>query len=232
MTSEKIIANIERYVNGLSNEERQMYENALTHTEAENRELKEIFSIIGLAEIVQTLKREMREKALKEANGGSYVKRSKLIAKLLDKMNDSRQELKKAWYEEINGEKMQCCLVGGFYGYAFKNPLDLPITEEAENPFTLQRVIPDYSGFEKLDITKSLAEFKTELKLHKAKKDRTPCYIEVNEKWYSTEYLINVIEGLGGNVVMYQNPNKLYLDIFESENGLAVLMPARPPKTK
>ena len=75
-----------------------------------------------------------------------------------------------------------------------------------------------------------IAEIKTTLKLHEAKKDKNECVIELNGKYYNAEYFINVVDGLGGNVKLYQNSNKMEVDICTSENGLAVLFPMRKPK--
>ena len=67
-------------------------------------------------------------------------------------------------------------------------------------------------------------------KLHKAKKDKKDCVIELNGKYYNAAYFINVVDGLGGNVKLHQNSNKMAVDIFTSENGLAVLCTMRKPK--
>lgn len=226
MNKEKIIAGIEKYVETLSDTEKNMYKQSMNKfTLTENKEAKAIYPILELTYIVQALKQEIKEQAQKETNGGNYVKRSKLVTKLLGKCY--REEFKKAWYEEINGEKMQCCIIDGFYAYMFKNALDIPeIETEAENKYTVKKLLPDYKNFDSCEI--DIAEAKTALKLHKAKKDKTRHLTEINGKFYTTEYLINVVEGLGGSVKMYQSDNSVKPDILESENGLAILCPVKP----
>lgn len=233
MTNEKIIANIERYISTVSKEQQQHFIQGLEMAEKEHKPVKECFSAVSepifeLAEIVQELKREIKEKAQKETNGNSFVKRSKHITKLLSKC--WQEKYQQGFYEEINGVKMQCCLIDGFYAFAFNSELDIPMIEEGkESPFTLTKVIPEYEDFEIIDF--DIAEIKTTLKLHKAKKTKTDCVIEVNGKYYNAAYLVNVVDGLSGDVKLYQNTsNANAIDVFTSENGLAVLCPMRKPK--
>ena len=68
MTNEKIIANIERYISTVSKEQQQHFEQALEIAEKEHKPVKKYFSAVSepifeLAEIVQELKREIKEKA-------------------------------------------------------------------------------------------------------------------------------------------------------------------------
>ena len=102
------------------------------------------------------------------------------------------------------------------------------LAENEKAQSTLKYVFPEYKDFGVIDF--DIAEIKTTLKLHKAKKDKNECVIELNGKYYNAEYFINVVDGLGGNVKLYQNSNKMEVDICTSENGLAVLFPMRKPK--
>ena len=232
MTNEKIIANIERYISTVSKEQQQHFEQALEIAEKEHKPVKKYFSAVSepifeLAEIVQELKREIKEKAQKETNSNSFVKRSKLITKLLSKC--WQEKFQKGFFEEIDGAKKQCCIIDGYYAFAFNDELDIPMLAENEKAqFTLKNVLPEYKDFEVIDF--DIAEIKTTLKLHKAKKDKNDCVIELNGKYYNAEYFINVVDGLGGNVKLYQNSNKMEVDICTSENGLAVLCPMRKPE--
>ena len=229
MNNEKIIANIERYISTVSKEQQQHFEQALEIAEKEHKPVKECFLAISepifeLAEIVQELKQEMKENAQKETNGNSFVKRSKLITKLLSKC--WQEKFQKGFFEEIDGAKMQCCIIDGVYAFAFNDELDIPTQDTS--PFTLTKVIPEYKDFEVIDF--DIAEIKTTLKLHKAKKTKTDCVIEVNGKYYNAAYFINVVDGLGGNVKLHRNPTYIATDVFTSENGLAILCPMRKPK--
>lgn len=225
MNKERIIANIEHYISVLSNEEKAEYIKAFEYTIDENKKAKEIYPIVALAEIVQELERELKEQAQKEAKGNTFVKRSKLITKLLDKSYNEKYA--KGFIEEINGEKMICCIIDGFYCFALYD-IDIPMLAEGEKAqFTLSKILPDYKSFAVCDF--DIADIKTALKLHKAKKDKTKCVTEINGKYYDTSYFINVIDGLGGDIKMYQNSSPVAADIFESENGIALLMPCRAP---
>lgn len=225
MNKERIIANIEHYIGILSNEEKAEYIKAFNYTIDENKKAKEIYPIVALAEIVQTLELELKEQAQKETKGNTFVKRSKLITKLLDK--SFSEKYKKGFYEEINGEKMVCCLIDGYYAFMLYD-IDIPMLAEGEKAqFTLSNILPDYKSFTVCDF--DIADIKAALKLHKAKKDKTKCVTEINGKYYDTGYFINVIDGLGGDIKMYQNSNPIAADVFESENGLALLCPCRKP---
>ena len=97
-----------------------------------------------------------------------FVKRSKLINKLLQKSEGYRIDFKNAFYNEVYGVKMQCAIIDGNYGFCFKNDLDLPMTTSTIN---FERVLPEnWRAFEKCEF--DLAEIKTTLKLSKAKKER------------------------------------------------------------
>ena len=102
------------------------------------------------------------------------------------------------------------------------------LAENEKAQFTLKNVLPEYKDFEVIDF--DIAEIKTTLKLHKAKKNKNECVIELNGKYYNAAYFINIVDGLGGNVKLYQNSNKMEVDICTSENGLAVLCPMRKPE--
>lgn len=229
MNKEKIIANIESYVKTLREKEQIYYFSGLEN--AGETPIKKAYQntpepIFELAEIVQELKREIKEQAQKEAKGNTFVKRSKLITKLLEKSYNER--FKKGFIEEINGEKMKCCIIDGFYAFMLYD-IDIPMIAEGERQdFTVKKAMPDYKNFEICDF--DIADIKTVLKLHKAQKDKTKCVVEINGKYYDAKFFIDVIDGLGGDIKMYQNPNKVAADIFESENGIALLMPCRAPK--
>ena len=228
MNKENIIANIERYVKTLREKEQIYYFSGLEN--AGDTPIKQAYKntpepIFELAEIVQELKKELKDQALKETKGNNFVKRSKLITKLLAKSYN--EQFKKGFYEEINGEKMKCCIVDGFFAFMLHD-IDIPMkAADEKQPLTLKRILPDYKSFKvcEFDIT----EIKAKIKLHKAAKNKERCLVELNNKYYDANYFVSVIDGLGGDITMYQNANPVYCDVFESENGLAILMPCRKP---
>ena len=231
MKNEKIIANIEAYIATLDSEKQQMFKKTLEQAENERKAVKKLFAaecapLLELAEIVQELKAEMKQAEQKAAGGASLVKRTKLLNKLLSKC--FRENFQKAFYEEIKGEKMQCSIIDGFYAFMLRNALDVPIDNGGS--FAISRCLPDYRDFG--ECSYDIAEIKTALKLFKAKKDKTErfCSIEINGRFYNAEYLINVVEILGGDVKMYHDAKSLNAAVFESENGIAILMPCKPPK--
>ncbi len=232
MTNEKIIATIEKYVESLNDEDRKAYNMAFDISRKDIVPIKDFFDkvgipVFGLAMIVQELEQEMKKAAQKKVGGSSYVKRTALINKLIAK--NTREELRKGWFEEIEGERMQCFLVNGYMAFAFRNTVDAPMNE-TDNPFTLMKVLK----CRKEDLTEceyDIADIKMQLKLHKARKEKGICEIKVGTKYYDAQYFVNVIEGLGGDVIMLQDSDSWNrMDIFKSENGLAILMPIRPTK--
>lgn len=225
MKHEQIIANIERYVATLDSEMQQMFNKSLEQAENERKAVKKLFSaecapLLELAEIIQELKAEMKQAELKAAGGASLVKRTKLLNKLLAKCN--REICRSGFHADIRGEKMQCSIIDGFYAFMFRQDLDIPMQQST--PIAIGKCIPDYSNFTKCEF--DLAAIKTALKLSKAKKE-TRCRIEINGREYDAAYLINVIEILGGDITMYHDANGITAAVFESENGLAILMPLR-----
>lgn len=237
MKNENIIANIEKYVATLDSVKQKDFAYFMKTAETERKSPKKAFAeaikydvanpLIELAEIVFELKAEMKQAEQKAAGGASLVKRTKLLNKLLSKCY--RNEFKKAFYEEIKGEKMQCSIIDGFYAFMLRNALDVP-TNENGGSVTISRCLPDYRDFG--ECSYDIAEIKTTLKLFKAKKDKTEsfCLIKINGRYYNAEYLINVVEILGGAVKMYHNAKNINAAVFESENGIAILMPCRAPK--
>lgn len=228
MKTEKIIANIEKYVNTLNAGGKNDYMQALKTAEERHQPVKECYKnfpdpILELVEIVQELKQELKEKALKETQGSTYLKRSKLVSKLLAKC--PREDMQKAFNQKVCGEDMQCCIIDGYYALAFRNPLDLPMAESGG--FTIEKVIPDYSYFNAVEY--DIAEVKATLKLHKVEKKKGNCIIKINKKFYNAQYFCNVVEALGENVTFYQGENPLGMDVFENKNGIATLCPVRPP---
>ncbi len=229
MTNETIIAEIEQYISSLNDDDKSLYSKAFELSDRTAKPIKDLktncfFPLFNLAAIVQELKQEIKETELKKAGGNSIIKRTKLIKSLLAKC--SKEDFRKGWFDEIENEKMQVCIIDGYYGFAFKNALDIFMDNSPK--FAFKQAIPDYSNFEQIEF--DIADIKIKLKLHKAKKDKTTCLIQIKDKWYSAKFFIDVVDGLGGNVVMYQNPKANGIDVFKSENGIAVLCPARPPK--
>ena len=227
MKKETIIALIDEYVSSLNDSAKKDYTALFDVSNRENKSIKQVFkdypnAIRNLAIIVQELEQELKDEATKQSKGGSHLKRSKLVAKLLSKCYND--EWKNGFFEEINGEKMQCCVIDGIYGFAFRNPLDIPINDFP--PCTLKNMLPDYNNFEKCKF--DIADIKAQLKLHKTKKDKTPLKIQIGIKFYNAQYFINCVDGLGGDITLYQNPKVKCIDIFESENGIALLAPLRP----
>lgn len=227
MKKETIIALIDEYVGSLDDNEKEVYEHYFELSNREGEPIKDLFkngrlSLGNLAQIVQELERELKEESLKQSKGGSYLKRSKFVAKLLSKCYNDKW--KNGFFEEINGEKMQCCVIDAIYGFAFRNPLDIPINDFP--PCTLKNILPDYNNFEKCEF--DIADIKAQLKLHKAKKDKTPLKIQIGLKFYNAQYFINCVDGLGGDITLYQNPKVTGIDVFEIENGIAILAPLRP----
>ena len=243
MTPEKIIANIENYISTLTPAEQELCETCLNVAESSCTNVKDIPSIkdsilkhhpvLELVEIIQELKRDIKEKMQKSTKGKSFVTRSKKLTKLM--LKNTRESYKKAVIEEINGIEMQCCVVdGGFYAFVLKEHLDVPMftPEESKNynnefhSGEFKNCIPPYEDYKTVEF--DIANIKAKLSLHKAKKDKTVCRIEIDGTIFNAEYFVNVIDILGENVTMYKHPTKINeMVVFENNNGIGILCTMR-----
>lgn len=224
MNKQAIIAGINNYVLSLSKDDQKAYKYAL------DCGLSYGYPVAELAGIVQALTQEIKESEQKKTMGSSYTRRSKLAAKLL--LTNDQERFKKAFTMNIHGESMQCIMVNGVYAFMLKSMVDVPMFTEKEKPFVeLERVIPkDYKQYNTYEY--DLADMKTKLKLHKTQKDKfqrkKTCVFGHNGKYYNMEFFANIIELLGDGATWYKNENNKGIDVFENENGIAVLCPINP----
>lgn len=234
MKAEMIVAKIEEYINSLSREDREAYDGVMAIKAKHPQESVSTFAnalgspILNLAVIVDELRQEIKEAAIKQTKGNSTLQRIKKINKYLSKNDDSRPQIKKAW---IENEKM--CITNGFTGFMFNEALDGVVVGD-QTDFNLSKCFPDESTYK--EITLDIADVKSKIKLHKAKeagkkaKDKTAYQYIIDGHYYNAEYLVDAYEILGGDIVFKQNDNVFHPAIMENENGKAVVLPIRPPK--
>lgn len=243
MTPEKIIANIENYITTLTPAEQELCETCLNVAESSGTNVKDIPAIkdsifkydpvLELVEIIQELKCDIKEKMQKSTKGKSFVTRSKKLTKLM--LKNTMGSYKKAVIEEINGIEMQCCIVdGGFYAFVLKEHLDVLMftSEESKNynnsfhSGKFKNSIPPYKDYKIVEF--DIADIKAKLSLHKAKKDKTVCEIEIDGTIFNAEYFVNVIDILGENITMYKHPTIINeMVVFENDKGIGLLFPRR-----
>lgn len=187
-------------------------------------------ALARLDDLTAALYDDIKKAELKKTKGNDFVKRSELIRKLLVKTNPFKTEFQKAWKETINGDIYQIAMMNGYYCFAFKNPLDLPEHTANDKPCNAERFFTRPTELEEIKI--DVAEIKTAYKLHKATKTKDRHITKIGQKYFDSEYILNIVSALGENITIYQTTNKLNFDFFENENGTALLMPVRPPKNE
>lgn len=239
MTPEKIIANIENYISLLPQSEQELYSEYLRLAETNYQSVTEIPCVknsilkhdplLELVEIVRELKRDIKEKMQKNTKGKSFVQRSKKLTKIISHKSNI-EKFAKGWIEEIKGEQLQVSSYCWCYAFLLKEHLDIPMFTEQEKQeygYYMKNIIPPYKT-EYKPIEFDIADIKAKLTLHKAKKNKDVCKIEIDGAIFNAEYFVNLVEILGENVTIYKRPfRRLGVVVFENDNGIGLLVPIR-----
>lgn len=211
MNNEKILVAMELYIASL--------------TEAE----RSAFNQSELGKVKEELHRENEENARKKLKGSDFVKRSKRLSKILAGC-DAFAGNNTAWSIDFHGEKKQCVVPCGAYGFMFNEPLDLP-TDETINRLDMNKFFDvDFSQFieQKVNFSEVKTQynaFRKSLTPKQRKNKLNRCVVQIGDKYFNAEYLIDTMEVLGGNITFYQHKNQRQYDILVSENGSAVICP-------
>ncbi len=220
MKTEKIIAEIEEYVKSLDTAEQDFFFKCSNDLTAKKGSLP----LINLAVLVRDLKQELKQECAKSEKGASFASRQKLLQKLILKNPDRMSQYQKGVYADIKMERMQTFIINGHYAMAFHadSIFDIETVENQKEWLDLNTVFPkDTDSYNQVNY--DISNIKALAKLIKSKKQKYP--VRIGDAWYNAEYFLNVVKILGGNVKMMQSNNPLLPAYFESENGIAILLP-------
>lgn len=190
--------------------------------------------IAYLAAIAYKMKSLVKEQEQKTTKGKSFVQRSKYVSKLL--AGNEKEIIQKGFYRNIKGENKQVICINGIYAIVFNQPLDIPVFEGNENEVKGLNVAPFFNDVNMnnfADLEFDIADIQSKIKIynatHKTKKEREKLALYKNGKYFSACRLSEVFNCLGGNnIKWYFDHNVKSFDIFENENGIAVLLPLNP----
>lgn len=193
-----------------------------------------------LTDLLNALQIEYRHEEAKKKGGNIALKRQKIAEKILkqNQKDGMKEQFFKCWIEEIDGEKMQ--FFGNQYYIialkeAFKTSAETEteakkITFKAGKFFDKSQYALNQIDFDLTEIKQYLAQFKAEQKQKPPKQRENRCVIpfgNIADRGYNAEFLIDIIEALGTDVVFYQNQNSNGISIFEAEAGTALICPCR-----
>lgn len=228
-----IITALNMYVDTLSKEEQDLYN--------QSKEKNIYLGNIGIiAKLASELEKDYKAEETKKKGGNELLKRQKLFEKLLKEVQKEngniRPQFNKCWIEKINGQPMQI-FCNKYYIIALNENyfVDVPTEKELKDGFRAEKFfIPikqkqnlNRQDFDLSEIKMQRAQFKAEQKNIPPKKRIKKHLVDIGNSSYNSQYFINCVEALGKNSVFYQNQNILGMSYFESEIGIAGLLPCR-----
>lgn len=225
-----IISALNTYVNTLTEEEQDLYR--------QSKEKNIYLGSIGvIAKLTSELENDYRAEETKRKGGNTLLKRQKLFEKLLKQNKDNiREQMRKCWVEEINGEPMQIWC-NGYYFIALNEEymVDVPTVKDLQPQFfTVGNLIKDLTSREMDKMDFDIAEIKLKINDHKAEQKQKPakmrdnrCLFDLGNARYNAEYFINVVSALGDDVEFYQGKKSIDPGFFKSEIGMAYLLPCK-----
>lgn len=161
----------------------------------------------------------------KGGNGNRYKAALRLAKRCVKELN-----YKPALAGAVNYERGQY-ICNGYCAAIFDTPFDgLPMAEKVDNPFDIEKAIPQ-SVHNLVEVSvPDVAELRTHLKVKKAerKKNKGGYYLEdIGENTYNLEYLIDVIEATEPERA-YLVPLGKYSSIyFEGDGTRGIVLPLR-----
>ena len=170
---------------------------------------------------------ELRDRELRTSKGSSYVSRCRKFNKLLQ--NNSKRlngRYNKAW--RYNGQQVITNTVGTVVWFLSKE-LDIPTVSENDESWAKNVDFIRYDDTKSVEISCPLEEIRACYKTFKASHDRgTKCVIELGNKLYNAEYVLQAAELLGGEIKVYEKPEGYGIPLsIQSENGIAVVYPIK-----
>lgn len=178
--------------------------------------------IYYIIELYKNALKELSEEATKKARGSSFISLSKKVQKELEKQ--AREHLRLAWFENINGEDMQCFITReASILFCLRDPLDLP--QDYEPQINASRLLPRSSTLDEISANYSeiIATCKT---MPKSERKKTP--VKIGCKHFMPELIIHAFEILGGIDKHEQTAHRFSGDIIHGARGFAFILPCRP----
>lgn len=168
---------------------------------------------------------ELRDRELRTSKGSYYVSRCRKFNKLLQK-NSKRFDgrYSKAW--RYNGEQVITNTQGTVVWFLSKE-LDIPTVSENTESWAKNVDFIRYDDTKSVEIACPLDEISACYKTFKASHDRdTRCVIQLGNKLYNAEFVLQAVELLGGEITVYEKPQGYGIPLsIQSENGIAVVYP-------
>lgn len=180
-----------------------------------------------LVELLYDACAELRDRELRTSKGVSYVSRCKKFNKILEansKRLDGRYS--RAW--RYNGEQVITNTQGTVVWFLSKE-LDIPTVPENTNSWAKNVDFIRYDDTKSIEIACPLAEISACYKTFKASHERdTRCVIQLGNKLYNAEYVLQAAELLGGEITVYEKSEGYGIPLsIQSENGIAIVYPIR-----
>lgn len=173
---------------------------------------------------------ELRDRELRTSKGVSYINRCRKFNKILQ-MNSKRLDgrYNTAW--RYNGEQVITNTQGTVVWFLSKE-LDIPTVSENTESWAKNVDFIRYDDTKSVEIACPLAEISACYKTFKASHDRdTRCVIQLGNKLYNAEYVLQAAELLGGEITVYEKPEGYGIPLsIQSENGIAVVYPIKKAK--
>lgn len=170
---------------------------------------------------------ELRDRELRTSKDVSYAGRCKKFNKLLE-ANSKRLGgcYTKAW--RCNGEQVITNTQGTVVWFLSKE-LDIPTVSEHTERWAKNVDFIRYDETKSVEIACPLEEISVFYKVFKASHDRdTRCVIQLGNKLYDVQYILQAAELLGGEITVYEKPERYDIPLsIQSENGIAVVYPIK-----
>lgn len=178
---------------------------------------------------------EIAKETAKAIGGATAIKRRAAALKYLKAVDDAKPTLQNSWLTDRNDTTYQC-FMNGYTAFMLAHHIpELPRLERDEwHQSTEDNVLFNSETFyvdNRIEFEVNVAELKTKLAIHKGeykgKRNRPACLITIGAQCYNVEYLLEIINILGGNIRWYQPEKATGIALVESENGKAILCPVR-----
>lgn len=168
--------------------------------------------------IIDACKLDIALQSAKDTGGTSKAQRVKKALAYIKKID--RPNMAGTF---MNGECQ--CLTNGYTGFMFYDPL--PGLPACDFEFDLRKLHNDTNADTIVpDLPFLLSEARRIVAESKATKQQP--IITISNRHYNARYLLDIHAILSGNITMsYNNDNISSPAVFESENGLAIIMPIR-----
>ena len=176
--------------------------------------------------LVQSLKEEIALGEQKKSGKPNRFKAALKFSKMAKKLNTSRPGIAGAYIGEAGKQYIMIAAMAVRYDNPYEG---LVMAEDGTQP-SLDRAIDSYDKNLKVELP-SVAELKTELKLNKAEGKLNPqgrSMTQIEEAFYDTEYLINLVEAVEPEEAYFSCKGKTPGLTVIGDGAQGVLLPIRP----